>query len=103
MFTTKKPGSRTSTRPLREFSDVIDDTEDINEFAKLLDQEKGSRDTMPDVYFGSPSAAKPDGDDWREDDDELEEDETEDDDEELDETPEDVIELLGFDPKEFDA
>jgi len=49
---------------------------------------------LPDVYFGPPD----DGDlDWRE---EVYEDETPDDDEEIDETPDDVIKILGFDPLE---
>lgn len=47
---------------------------------------------LPDAHFGSPE----DGSlDWR---DEVYDDNTPDDDEELAETPEDVIDLLGFDP-----
>lgn len=48
-------------------------------------------DDLPDVYFGHVGARDYD---WREVDDEEE-----DDDEELKETPKDVVELLGFDPK----
>jgi hypothetical protein len=46
---------------------------------------------LPDVHFGTA-----DGEtiDWRKEND----DDTPDDDAELDETPEDVIDLLGFDP-----
>jgi hypothetical protein len=47
-----------------------------------------------DVHFGKIDDDLPD---WRE---ELEEDDP--DDEELEETPEDVVAVLGFDPKEFD-
>lgn len=48
---------------------------------------------LPDVHFGK---ADSDSIDWRKetDDDEL------DNDEELEETPRDVVALLGFDPKE---
>ena len=47
-----------------------------------------------DVHFGEVDEEEPD---WRE---ELEE-ETDPDDEELEYTPQDVIDILGFDPKEF--
>ena len=46
---------------------------------------------LPNVSFGSKRAALAD---WRKS--KVEE---PDDDEELDETPEDVVEMLGFDPK----
>lgn len=45
-----------------------------------------------DVYFGGVDLALPD---WRE-----EEEEEDADDEELEETPPDVVAVLGFDPKE---
>ena len=47
---------------------------------------------LPDVHFGSPEAGALN---WREG--EFE-DNSPDDDSELPETPEDVVELLGFDP-----
>lgn len=49
-----------------------------------------------DAHFGSAEADLPD---WRAD--EALASETDPDDEELDETPPDVVEMLGFDPKEF--
>lgn len=50
--------------------------------------------SLPDVYFGSPGKKPVD---WRE----AKEDPTPDDDEELAKTPNDVIEMLGFDPLEL--
>jgi hypothetical protein len=47
---------------------------------------------LPDVFFGPPEAGSLD---WR---DEVFDDDASDDDAELAETPEDVVELLGFDP-----
>ena len=49
---------------------------------------------LPDAFFGPPEAGPLN---WRA---EEFEDEGVDDDEELNDTPEDVVELLGFDPKE---
>ena len=49
-------------------------------------------DRLPDVSFGEPSDEQ--GDDV------LPEIDDEDDDEELDETPADVVDILGFDPLE---
>ena len=48
---------------------------------------------LPDVTFQGSS-----GDDWRE----TLADEVDPDDEELDETPADVVMMLGFDPKDMD-
>jgi hypothetical protein len=48
---------------------------------------------LPNVYFGKVEDGEP----------EIKEDETPDDDKELAETPADVTELLGFDPKELDS
>ncbi len=48
---------------------------------------------FPDVHFGSADSKPAD---WR-----KENDDSLDDDEELKETPSDVVEMLGFDPKEY--
>jgi hypothetical protein len=48
-----------------------------------------------DVHYGKVGAKPPD---WREHQDEFDDKDT---DEELDQTPQAVIDLLGFDPKEF--
>lgn len=48
---------------------------------------------IPNVHFGKVDEPPPN---WRD----IEIDDDEDDDEELVNTPEDVIEMLGFDPKE---
>lgn len=53
-------------------------------------------DDLPDARWGTAETPLPD---WRESDD----DELPDDDEELEKTPVDIIELLGFDPKEIDS
>jgi hypothetical protein len=53
-----------------------------------------SKDSLPEVHFGEIND-KPI--DWRK----ANLKDTEDDDELLDETPDDVIDLLGFDPREF--
>ena len=47
--------------------------------------------TLPDVHFGDADEPV----DWQAADDELDPD-----DEELDETPEEVVAMLGFDPKD---
>jgi hypothetical protein len=47
---------------------------------------------LPDAHFGSAGDALPD---WREED--VGDDDSDD---ELEETPEDVVEMLGFDPKD---
>ena len=49
---------------------------------------------LPDAHFGSAGAALPD---WREDD--FDDDDS---DEVLEETPADVVEMLGFDPADED-
>lgn len=54
---------------------------------------------IPKVSFGNDDASKHD---WRKDDDIANSKEMEDDDEEMDITPQDVIDMLGFDPKELD-
>lgn len=51
-------------------------------------------DDLPDVYFGDKKAADTKG--WQDYDPGA------DDDEELEETPADVIEMLGFDPKDME-
>lgn len=48
---------------------------------------------IPNVHFGDVKENKTD---WR-----KENDNTPDSDEELDQTPEDIVDLLGFDPKEI--
>lgn len=53
---------------------------------------------IPNVYFGKEDAAKHD---WRKDTDFNASKEMEDNDEELETTPQDVIDMLGFDPKEL--
>ena len=50
---------------------------------------------LPEVHFGNEPAADID---WRK----VKDDESPDDDEQLKETPQDVIDLLGFDPLEMD-
>jgi hypothetical protein len=50
-------------------------------------------DMLPDVYFGDVDESEVD---WRNLPDDIDSD-----DEELEHTPTDVIEMLGFDPKEF--
>ncbi len=57
----------------------------------MIDPEVAPADVIPDAHFGDGELP-----DWREE----EEDDVPDDDEELDETPLDVLDMLGFDPKD---
>lgn len=50
-------------------------------------------DKLPDVSYGDEPPT-----DWRD----MMDDDVDPDDEELDKTPKDVVELLGFDPKDLD-